>query len=74
MDVSRHAFAPKRQIQCQENFFDEKTYLFCRSDLAASRECLARCNTARSAPLRLSTHTRVVAHQRHDFRAKAKDS
>ena len=74
MDVSRHGFAPKRQIRCQEIYFgpEDLIYFAVQIEQLRARD-LARCKTARSAPL-LAVHQYPCGSQeRHDFRAKAKD-
>jgi hypothetical protein len=72
MDVSRRGFAPKRQIRCQENLFWREDLIYFSVQIGQIR--------ARGSPVArllgaldcvLSTHTRVVAIQRHDFRVPA---
>ena len=61
MDVSRHGFAPKRLIQCQENLFWREDLVYFAAEIEQLRaRALAR--------------TRVVAIQRHDFRVPSHTS
>ena len=71
MHVSRHGFAPKRRIRCQEIFGEKTSFIF--AVRIEQLRGLVRCKNARSAPLRLPAHGLCDSHQRHGFRAKAKD-
>ena len=68
MDVSRHGFAPKRQIRYQEDLFwrEDLIYLAVQIEQLRARTSPG-CTTAMSDPLPAFHVPRVVPIQRHDF-------
>jgi hypothetical protein len=72
MDVSRHGFAPKRQIRCQENLFClEEDLISFAVQIEQFLARLDRCKTAMSDPLPAVHPYPCGSILWHDFRVPA---